>query len=421
MTTPAYHTFLRSWPTSERHSRQFTGFSQGPHRKPRKPRQISSRSRWSPSPDTLPFVYTGVLALLGSGETAPGMTKVHRALLAAHPTGEAISLDTPYGFQLNVPQMTEKLVDYFAVSLQRTLSPVSFTSYDRAGPVERALVKSRVREASYVFSGPGSPSYALAQWGPLGIVEDFAHVLAEGRTLCFSSAATLTLGSHTAPIYEIYKAGATPYWLDGLDLLGRLGLHCAVIPHFDNHEGGNYDTRYCYLGEPRLFYLESHLPEDVAVLGVDEHTALLLDLATDEARVVGRGHAYWRQRGNLRVLERATPTPLSELRTSAPAVEPAATTPRTSKSPEPLDLAETARCGGPDAESALAALVSLANAPRTNANDDRVIDALVACRTDARTANDFATADRIRRVLVDAGIELQDSPTGTTWSRGPGA
>ena len=382
---------------------------------------VPSRSRHALSPDTLPFVYTGILALLGSGETAPGMTKVHRALLARDPDGLAITLDTPYGFQLNVPQMTEKLLDYFAVSLQRTLTPVSFTSYQRSGPIERTIVKERVREASYVFAGPGSPSYALAQWGPLDLEEDFAHVLSAGGTLCFSSAATLTLGSHTAPIYEIYKAGVTPYWLDGLDLLGRLGLRCAVIPHFDNHEGGNYDTRYCYLGGPRLDYLESQLPEDVAVLGVDEHTALLLDLATDQARVVGRGHAYWRHRGNLRVLDRTTPTPLSELRTSTPTFAPAVTAPRASKSPGLIELAETARCGGPDAESALAALVSLANAPRTNANDDRVIDALVACRTDARTANDYATADRIRQVLVDAGIELQDSPAGTTWSRGPAA
>ena len=114
------------------------------------------------------------------------MTKVHRALLAKHPSGSAINLDTPYGFQLNVPQMTDKLVDYFKVSLQRALTPVSFTNFDRSGPIERVLVKQAVRDARYVFAGPGSPSYALEQWHPLEIVDDFANVLAAGGTLCFS-------------------------------------------------------------------------------------------------------------------------------------------------------------------------------------------------------------------------------------------
>jgi hypothetical protein len=53
----------------------------------------------------------GVLALLGSGETAPGMTKVHRQLLKRLGDVRAVNLDTAYGFQENVPQMTEKLLN----------------------------------------------------------------------------------------------------------------------------------------------------------------------------------------------------------------------------------------------------------------------------------------------------------------------
>ena len=363
-------------------------------------------------------MHTGVVALLGSGETAPGMTKVHRALLTKHPSGSAINLDTPYGFQLNVPQMTEKLVDYFNVSLQRALTPVSFTNFARSGPIERVLVKQAVRDARYVFAGPGSPSYALEQWRPLELVDDFASVLETGGTLCFSSAATLTLGSHTAPIYEIYKVGATPYWLDGLDLLGRLGIRCAVIPHFDNHEGGNYDTRYCYLGEPRLDALESQLPDDVAILGIDEHTALLLDLETDEARVVGRGHAYWRHRGNQLILDHSTPTPLSDLRESTPAQKGIHHAPLLKDATNPLELAESARRGGPEGDAALAALARLASTAPEHTAPDALVEALLDCRNAARASGDFATADKIRRALDNAGIALQDGPTGTTWSRG---
>ena len=194
----------------------------------------------------------GKLVLLGSGETAPGMTKVHRELLSGLGEVRAVNLDTPYGFQLNVPQMTQKLVDYFKVSLQTDLKPLSFTNYEKSSGVERELFRQSVREANYVFAGPGSPSYALAQWKGLDLQEDLLHVLDNGGVVCFSSAAALTLGAFTAPIYEIYKAGAEPYWLEGLNLMGLLGIDCAIIPHFNNNEGQDYDTSCCYLGLERL-------------------------------------------------------------------------------------------------------------------------------------------------------------------------
>ena len=59
---------------------------------------------------------------------------------------------------------------------------------------------------------------------------DLAAVLENDGVVCFASAAALTLGAFTAPVYEIYKAGVPePYWLDGLDLMGRAGLRCAVV------------------------------------------------------------------------------------------------------------------------------------------------------------------------------------------------
>ncbi len=71
----------------------------------------------------------GVLVLLGSGETAPGMTKVHRAIFSRLPSLNAVNLDTAYGFQLNVPQMSEKLEEYFATSLHVKLTTLHFASY----------------------------------------------------------------------------------------------------------------------------------------------------------------------------------------------------------------------------------------------------------------------------------------------------
>jgi cysteinyl-tRNA synthetase len=47
----------------------------------------------------------------------------------------------------------------------------------------------------------------------------------------------------------------------------------------------------------------------------------------------------------------------------------------------------------------------------------REIDALVAERVTARTAKNFAEADRLRAVLAERGVEVMDNPSGSTWRR----
>ena len=46
-----------------------------------------------------------------------------------------------------------------------------------------------------------------------------------------------------------------------------------------------------------------------------------------------------------------------------------------------------------------------------------VIDALVAERVAARTAKNFAEADRLRGVLAERGVEVMDGSAGSTWRR----
>ena len=360
-------------------------------------------------------VTRGVVALLGSGETAPGMGRVHRSLLARYQRPRAILLDTTYGFQENRASMSAKLVDYFASSLQTPFETVSLPRYDAASELEREIVLQRVASADYVFAGPGSPSYALAQWRPLGLVEALASALAHGATLCFSSAATLTLGVVTAPIYEIYKVGADPAWLEGLDLLGRFGLACAVIPHWDNREGRDYDTSRCYLGERRLSLLEAALEDDVAVLGIDEHTAAVIDLEQRTIRATGRGHAYWRRGGTVRTIG-ADAVPIDTLSTviAAPRVESVSCDVAPPAAPStPRDLGERTRAGD---LAALATLVALAESSTTRVPTE-LIDVALAARDVARRTGDFALADRVRDALTAAGVEVRDEPSGTSWSR----
>jgi cysteinyl-tRNA synthetase len=55
-----------------------------------------------------------------------------------------------------------------------------------------------------------------------------------------------------------------------------------------------------------------------------------------------------------------------------------------------------------------------------SAPTDRALGALVTRLLDdrekARAARDFAAADRIRDELAEAGITVEDSPTGSHWS-----
>ena len=46
-----------------------------------------------------------------------------------------------------------------------------------------------------------------------------------------------------------------------------------------------------------------------------------------------------------------------------------------------------------------------------------LVERLVALRADLRASGAFGAADRLRDALAGAGIDLRDTPTGTTWHR----
>ncbi len=105
-----------------------------------------------------------LLVIMGSGETSPTMSKVHRDLLDRVGPGPAVMLDTPFGFQENADDISSKALAYFKGSVQRELTVASFRAAEGVDPLEYETTLARLREAVYVFAGPGSPSYALAQW-----------------------------------------------------------------------------------------------------------------------------------------------------------------------------------------------------------------------------------------------------------------
>src|SRR5258708_17143726 len=107
-----------------------------------------------------------LLCIMGSGETAPTMVSVHAQLMdrAGSPPGVAVMLDTPYGFQENASEISAKTTGYFNVNVGHPIAVASLR--DSSSPDALALERlhNMLRDARYIFAGPGSPSYALRQW-----------------------------------------------------------------------------------------------------------------------------------------------------------------------------------------------------------------------------------------------------------------
>jgi len=203
-----------------------------------------------------------LLVIMGSGETAPTMVTPHRDIVARFGAAppKAVLLDTPYGFQENAAEVSQRAVEYFAQRVQLAIEVAGFPGPLAADPRERSdqptpATLARLRAADLVFSGPGSPTYALSTWQGSSVPGAISDKLAHGGVAIFASAAAVTVGRFSLPVYEIYKVGKPIHWLDGLDLLSPLGFgaNCVVVPHFDNAEGGTHDTRFCYMGERRLY------------------------------------------------------------------------------------------------------------------------------------------------------------------------
>ena len=264
-----------------------------------------------------------ILAIIGSGETSPTMVTVHKELVSrlGLNSPKAIVLATPYAFQENADDVSARAQRYFADSVGLRVRIEAGTSPDADPQMAPPLIgqeegsEAAITDADWVFAGPGSPSYALAHWraGPVAAALRDRILAGHGLTV-LASAAAATAGRFTVPVYEIYKAGGALRWLPGLDLLGLLGLTVAVIPHYDNAEGGRHDTRHCYLGEQRLAAMERELPAEAAVLGVDEHTAMLIDLQTEGIEVRGRGGVTIRRAGDSVVLPSGGRLAVAELR-----------------------------------------------------------------------------------------------------------
>jgi hypothetical protein len=234
----------------------------------------------------------GQIAFLGSGETSLAGGRIFEALAQKTKDPLRIALmETPAGFELNSAQVVGRVGDFMKTRLQNykpVVDAIPARKKDSTfSPDDPEIVKPLLY-ANMIFMGPGSPTYAIRHLKDTLTWDVIRARHRLGATLIFASAATISIGAHALPVYEIYKVGQDVHMVDGLSLFSDFGLHISFIPHWNNADGGvDLDTSRCFVGMERFKEWCDLLPSENETIGLDEHTGLIIDFETGQCEVNG--------------------------------------------------------------------------------------------------------------------------------------
>jgi hypothetical protein len=341
----------------------------------------------------------GPILLFGSGEISPGAQRAYRTLFASLPRPIRLAiLETPAGFELNSHWVACRVANYIEEHLQNFVPEVTVVPARKRGthrsPDDPAVV-APLLTTRVVYLGAGSPTYAVRQlrdslaWNILVA----RHRLGAG--IIFASASVLAAGSHTIPVYEIYKAGEDVHWENGLDFFGEYGVSLAFVPHWNNTEGGaNLDTSRCFMGRPRFDKLLTMLPDGVAVVGIDERSHLLVDIRRQECHVSGPGGVTVIREGTERFFGSETSFSVDELGPF--------------RMPEHPDAGIRPDVWASVEEASFAEPKERSRAPEPPSE----VLALVEQRAKSRALRDWSGADAIRERVARLGWQIRDTPDG---------
>jgi cyanophycinase-like exopeptidase len=373
----------------------------------------------------------GPIVLFGSGETSASGRKIFEQVFRRLRHSPRVALlETPAGFELNSDRVIGRVGDFLSHRLQNFEPQVAVVPARRRGTPyspDNADILEPLLTADLIFMGPGSPTYAVRQLRD-SLAWDLIiarHRL--GAALVMASAATVAMSAYALPVYEIYKVGEDLHWKQGLDFFGAFGMPLIFIPHWNNNDGGEeLDTSRCFMGQARFSELMRLLPPDLTVLGIDEKTALFLDISIGSGRVIGQGevtlihtghqhqdgssldlhgtgldevaqsrngHVHQYHNGGVFPLSDCCPFELPDLQASVP---------------------------GDVWQKVLAAqkLQAESAAPPPQEPIPARVLALVQARQDARLRKDWAAADALRRRISELGWQVIDTPDGPQLKSG---
>jgi hypothetical protein len=337
----------------------------------------------------------GRIAFLGSGETSLAGGRIFESLarLIPDPLNVAV-METTAGFELNSAIVASRVADFMTTRLQNYKPTIDLIPARKKGtefsPDNLEILKPLL-SANLIFMGPGSPSYAVRQLKDTLAWDIIRARHRLGATLIFASAATISVSAWVLPVYEIYKVGEDVYTKEGLNLFAGCGLDLSFVPHWNNAEGGiDLDTSRCFVGKERFDQWRKLIPADSVMVGLDEHTGIIMDCENKTCEVSGVSSISVIKRDSMEMYPAGTTFSLNELGQVT--------------YPDPIEKGIR-----PDVwEMAV-------HAANSNDDDDAPPDEarkLLEKRKVARARKDFAESDRLRDQVYTLGWIVQDSKEG---------
>jgi hypothetical protein len=340
----------------------------------------------------------GRIAFLGSGETSLAGGRIFESLARLLPSPLRVAvMETPAGFELNSAQVAGRVGDFLAARLQNYKPVISIIPARKKNsafsPDDPEIIRPLLY-ADMIFMGPGSPTYAIRHLKDTLAWNVIRARHRMGAALVFASAATISVGAHALPVYEIYKVGQDVHVIDGLNLFADFGLYLSFVPHWNNAEGGvDLDTSRCFVGMERFAQWCSLVPAQNTTLGLDEHTGIIMDLEEGICEISGVSSVSIIRECDPEIYPSGTTFPFSEL---GKFVIPA-----------------------PIAKGIPAQVWDMLNAPPLE--EDKPSDevtALAEKRLVARANKDWAESDRLREEINALGWSVQDDKDGYRLVRG---
>jgi hypothetical protein len=335
----------------------------------------------------------GRIAFLGSGETSLAGGRIFEALARNMEAPIRIALlETPAGFELNSPQVVGRVGEFMKSRLQNykpVVDVVPARKKDSAfSPDDPEIIKPLLY-ANMIFMGPGSPTYAIRHLKDTLTWDVIRARHRLGATLVIASAATISVGAHALPVYEIYKVGQDVHIVDGLNLFADFGLHVSFIPHWNNADGGvDLDTSRCFVGMDRFKEWCNFLPSENETVGLDEHTGIIIDFETGMCEVSGVSSVSLVRECDPEMFPSDSKFPLSELGEF--------------RIPDPIEKDIPAHVWD-----------MCVNAPpleEDRPSEEVII--LVEKRATARAEKNWAESDKLREEITALGWTVQDSKEG---------
>jgi cyanophycinase len=203
----------------------------------------------------------GPLALAGSGEYTLAMEATDRFLISRREAARVVVIPTASALEAGAPARWNHMgVEHFT-ALGAQVTPLLLLTRDDAHD-PRIVAALRAADL-YYFSG-GDPQYLVETLQGTPSWETIRAGYASGAALAGCSAGAMMFGGYTLAVREL-MSGQPPQWPPALGLLPNI----AVMPHFDRVAQ--------FVGEELFRAIIASAPAGIALVGIDEDTALVRD------------------------------------------------------------------------------------------------------------------------------------------------